>query len=84
MPEMLYPGCNKNGRHSSAVLILAACTIVSEADAPNQAEIEPVSATNGEPVNLRFTLWSSNEAHLTMLNDIAADYQKMHPSYQSL
>lgn len=64
----------------SAVLIVTACTTISEADAPDQGEIEPVSATNDEPVNLRFTLWSGNEGHLAILNNIAADYQKAHPN----
>ncbi len=33
-----------------------------------------------EPINLRMTIWSANEAHLKMFNEIAADYKKGHPN----
>lgn len=31
------------------------------------------------PVELRMTVWSANEAHLKLFNEIAADYLKTHP-----
>ena len=41
-----------------------------------------------EPINLRMTIWSANEAHLKMFNELAADYKKSHPNvnvtYESL
>ncbi|MCP4540798.1 MAG: sugar ABC transporter substrate-binding protein [Chloroflexi bacterium] len=36
--------------------------------------------TNDEQVNLRFTIWSGNEAHLTMLNKFAETYRESHPN----
>lgn len=32
-----------------------------------------------EAVNLRMTVWSANEAHLALFNEIAADYKETHP-----
>jgi multiple sugar transport system substrate-binding protein len=41
-----------------------------------------------DAINLRMTTWSANEAHLTMLNGIAADFKATHPNvnvtYESL
>ena len=31
------------------------------------------------PVELRMTVWSANEAHLKLFNDIAAEYKQSHP-----
>jgi len=33
----------------------------------------------GGPVTLRMTTWSSNEAHVKLFNDIAAEYKQTHP-----
>lgn len=32
------------------------------------------------PVSLRMTIWSANEAHLALFNEIAAEYKKSHPN----
>ncbi|MFI9595211.1 ABC transporter substrate-binding protein [Nonomuraea sp. NPDC052265] len=32
------------------------------------------------PVSLRMTIWTGNEAHLKLFNDIAAEYRKTHPN----
>src|SRR5688500_18043388 len=41
-----------------------------------------------DAVNLRMTIWSANEAHLKLFNDIAAGFKKDHPNvtvtYESL
>lgn len=41
-----------------------------------------------DTVNLRMTIWSANEAHLKLFNEIAADFKKAHPNvnvaYESL
>jgi multiple sugar transport system substrate-binding protein len=37
------------------------------------------AADNG-PVDLRMTIWSANEAHLKLFNDIAAEYKTAHPN----
>lgn len=36
------------------------------------------------PVELRMTVWSGNEAHLKLFNEIAADYQKSHPDVSKI
>jgi multiple sugar transport system substrate-binding protein len=35
---------------------------------------------NTGPVSLRMTIWSANEAHLKLFNEIAADYRATHPN----
>jgi multiple sugar transport system substrate-binding protein len=40
----------------------------------------PVPTKAAQPVNLRFTIWSSNEKHLAMLNGFAAAYKATHPN----
>ena len=41
-----------------------------------------------DAVNLRMTIWSANEAHLKLFNEIAAGFKKDHPNvsvtYESL
>ncbi len=45
-------------------------------------------ASAQDAVNLRMTIWSANEAHLKLFNDIAAGFKKDHPNvtvtYESL
>ena len=40
----------------------------------------PVPTKAPQPVNLRFTIWSSNEKHLAMLNSFAQAYKTTHPN----
>ncbi|WNI21041.1 sugar ABC transporter substrate-binding protein [Streptomyces sp. ITFR-16] len=42
--------------------------------------------SNGDsgPVSLRMTVWTGNEAHLKILNEIATDYRKAHPDIESI
>lgn len=35
---------------------------------------------NDGPVSLRMTIWTSNEAHLKLFNEIADEYKKTHPN----
>jgi multiple sugar transport system substrate-binding protein len=37
-------------------------------------------AADSGPVSLRMTVWSANEAHLAMFNQIADEYRKSHPN----
>src|SRR5687767_9704297 len=37
------------------------------------------SAQSGGPKTLRMTVWTANEAHLKLLNEIAAEYRAAHP-----
>ncbi|MFD0576522.1 ABC transporter substrate-binding protein [Dactylosporangium darangshiense] len=39
----------------------------------------PVAEDTG-PIELRMTIWSANEAHLKLFNDIAAEYKTAHPN----
>ncbi|HEX2979914.1 MAG TPA: sugar ABC transporter substrate-binding protein, partial [Anaerolineaceae bacterium] len=41
---------------------------------------EPTADTSNEPVTLRFTVWTGNEKHLAMLNEIGAAYTAEHPN----
>ncbi|MEU6076927.1 sugar ABC transporter substrate-binding protein [Micromonospora sp. NPDC047074] len=36
------------------------------------------------PANLRMTIWSANEAHLKLFNEIADEYRKTHPDIASI
>lgn len=40
----------------------------------------PTKDTSKDPVTLRFTTWTSNEAQLKLLNDIAAEYKVKNPN----
>lgn len=40
----------------------------------------PTKDTSKDPVNLRFTTWTSNATQLQLLNDIAAAYKTTHPN----
>jgi multiple sugar transport system substrate-binding protein len=46
------------------------------------------NASAQEAVNLRMTIWSANEAHLKLFNDMAAGFKQSHPNvtvtYESL
>ncbi|MFJ7241863.1 ABC transporter substrate-binding protein [Streptomyces olivaceus] len=42
------------------------------------------SADNDGPVTLRMTVWTGNEEHLKILNEIAADYRKTNPDVESI
>lgn len=61
---------------AAVVVALAACS--SPAGTP-KAGASP--SLTGDPYHatLRMTIWSSNQAHLDLLNGIAADYKKIHP-----
>ncbi|MCG2770031.1 MAG: sugar ABC transporter substrate-binding protein [Anaerolineae bacterium] len=41
---------------------------------------EPEPDRSKEPVTLRFPVWTGSEAHLSLLNGIAAAYQEEHPN----
>lgn len=41
---------------------------------------EPAPDMSNEPVNLRFTVWTGSDAHLSMLNGFAEAYKEIHPN----
>lgn len=41
-------------------------------------------AEKSGPANLRMTIWSANEAHLKLFNEIADEYRKSHPDVASI
>ncbi|MCX4472001.1 sugar ABC transporter substrate-binding protein [Micromonospora sp. NBC_01655] len=41
-------------------------------------------AGDGGPAKLRMTVWSANEAHLKLFNEIADEYKKSHPDVESI
>jgi len=51
-----------------------------EAAAPAEETAAPAEAVSAEPVALRFTVWTGNEKHLSMLNSIAEAYTAAHPN----
>ncbi|MGI5242681.1 ABC transporter substrate-binding protein [Dactylosporangium sp. CA-139066] len=53
-----------------SVFALAAC---------GDGGAKPAAEDTG-PVDLRMTVWSANEAHLKLFNDIAAEYKTAHPN----
>lgn len=57
-------------------LAVGACTPTA---APTTSAPAPV-ATAAQGADLRFTLWSGNEAHLRTFNEIAAVYRQTHPN----
>ena len=54
--------------------------IVQSAPQVITATPQPTKDTSKDPVTLKFTTWTSNEAHLKMLNEIADAYKKDHPN----
>ncbi len=65
-----------------AMALLTACagTPAQNATPSPEPTAESALGANDEPINLRFTIWSSNEAHLAMLNGFAKDYREIHPN----
>ncbi|MCP4623115.1 MAG: extracellular solute-binding protein, partial [bacterium] len=55
---------------------LAACN----AAPPPPWTPEQISGAEDEAINLRFTIWSGNKAHLAMLNKFARSYRESHPN----
>jgi len=45
-----------------------------------QSASKPTAAPASAPVNLRFTVWTGNAAHLDMLNGFANAYKQSHPN----
>ena len=78
-------------RHARATVVFVAAALLaslagcSSGGAPagsqgsSSANSAPSLQGNPEQANLRMTIWSSNAAHLKLLNGIAADYTKLHP-----
>jgi multiple sugar transport system substrate-binding protein len=67
---------------SIMIFLVAACGGAAQ---PNAAAAPPpvseqVSQTNDGLINLRFTIWSGNEAHLAMLNGFAEAFRQTHPN----
>ncbi len=61
-------------------IVLLATGLAAYDAVPSAPRTAKLSDTNVEKVNLRFTIWSGNEAHLTMLNKFAETYRKSHPN----
>jgi multiple sugar transport system substrate-binding protein len=57
------------------LIILGACGAAPAANSP-----APAAADSTAPVNLRMTVWTGSEAHLALLNGIAAEYKADHPN----
>jgi multiple sugar transport system substrate-binding protein len=55
---------------------LIAVTALLSACGGNDAASKPETG----PVDLRMTVWSANDAHLKLFNDIAAEYKTTHPN----
>lgn len=62
------------------LVALAACASAPQAAPASAPTAAGGAAKQAEPVNLRFTIWSSNQAHLDLLNGIAEEYKKTHPN----
>lgn len=62
-------------------LLVAACGGATTTQAPTAGASEPVAA---EPVDLRVAVWTGNEAHLALFNEIAAAYQATDPRVKSI
>lgn len=64
-----------------AALLVTACGGATTTLAPTPSATEPVS---GEPVDLRVAVWTGNEAHLALFNEIAATYKAADPRVNSI
>lgn len=66
------------------LLVLSACT---GKNTPADTK-QPDAPAAPKEVTLRFTVWTAAEAHLKLLNEIAAEYKQTHPNvtvkYQSI
>ncbi|GAA3303413.1 sugar ABC transporter substrate-binding protein [Dactylosporangium vinaceum] len=58
---------------------LAALSVLALAACGDGGGSTPAAVETG-PVELRMTIWSANEAHLKLFNDIAAQYKSAHPN----
>ena len=58
---------------------IAALSLLALAACGDGGSGTPAAAETG-PVELRMTIWSANEAHLKLFNDIAAEYKSAHPN----
>lgn len=61
---------------SAAALVAVGSLAISGCSAAGPAE--------GEPVSLRMTVWTSNEAQLALFDEIAAEYIADHPEIESI
>lgn len=66
-------------------MVLSACqtpaaTPAAEETTAPATEAATAAVDNTTPVTLRFTVWTGNEKHLAMLNEIAAAYTALHPN----
>lgn len=75
-PTRMLPGI---GAAVAMGLLLTACS--SEADDTPSSES---AAPAGDPVDLRMTIWTSNEDHLALFNSIADEYMASHPEVASV
>lgn len=73
----MYVAWENTGRYKrpffaliTTVLLLFACM----PNIPQEAATSPIT-----PINLRFTIWSANNAHLALLNELAEAYSEEHP-----
>jgi multiple sugar transport system substrate-binding protein len=67
------------GIFTCIVLLAMLMTACGPAATPPPAATEAMPAAE-EPVALRITTWSSNEAHMNLLNGIADEYRQTHPN----
>ncbi|MER7274441.1 sugar ABC transporter substrate-binding protein [Dactylosporangium sp. NPDC000244] len=58
---------------------IAALSLLALAACGDGKGSTPAAEDTG-PVELRMTIWSANEAHLKLFNDIAAEYKTAHPN----
>ncbi|MFI5910376.1 ABC transporter substrate-binding protein [Dactylosporangium sp. NPDC051541] len=58
---------------------LVALSLLGLAACGDSGGSTPAAVETG-PVELRMTIWSANEAHLKLFNDIAAEYKSGHPN----
>lgn len=65
---------------SAAVLLTAAALVITSCSAPAAQQ----GNAQTENIDLRMTIWSSNEAHLELFNSIADEYKKDHPEISSI
>jgi len=80
--SLLLGACAPTAQPTSEVQTIVVTQVVAGTPVERviTATPEPTADRSAEPVSLRFTTWTGNEAQLAVLNAIGADYTALHPN----
>lgn len=80
-PKRMLPGI---GAAVAVGLLLTACSADADPEETSGGNGSTDEAPAGDPVDLRMTIWTSNEDHLALFDSIADEYMADHPEVASV